>query len=95
MEGSRHAPAELRIRRQERIYPTEVGHLPGLSPEAEDGRSRRLQDVCMRNIAREWEFVQQYEKNNLADMPSGLRMTLLSYVAVYGPDDGVGYTGLK
>jgi hypothetical protein len=94
LEGSRHAPAGLGRRAQERVYPNDIGHLPGLE-DAGDGRSRRLQDVCLRAMAREWEFVQEYEKNNLADLPVGLRIRLLSNIAVYGPDDGIGFEGLK
>jgi hypothetical protein len=56
---------------------------------------RKLQDMCLRRIAQDWEFVRQYEKNNLADLPTGLRMLLLSNIAVYGPEDGVGFEGLK
>ncbi|KAL2061593.1 hypothetical protein VTL71DRAFT_6970 [Oculimacula yallundae] len=92
LEGSRHDPAAGR-RSQARLLPTDVRHLPGLPEDARKGRS--LQDMCMREMAREWEFVREYEKNNLADLPSGLRMILLSYIAVYGPHEGVGFEGLK
>jgi hypothetical protein len=37
----------------------------------------------------------EYESNNLAYLPATLRMELLSNIAVYGPDDGVGFEGLK
>lgn len=49
--------------------------------------------MCLREMARHWEYVREYEKNNLADLPTGMRMKLLSYIAVYGPDDGVGFEG--
>ena len=51
--------------------------------------------MCLRTMAREWEFLRNYESNNLADLPTGLRMLLLSHVAVYGPDEGVGVEGLN
>jgi hypothetical protein len=54
-----------------------------------------LQDVCLRNIARNWEDIQVYEQNNLAYLPMKLRTLLLSYIAVYGPEEGVGYEGLR
>ncbi|KAH7391566.1 hypothetical protein BKA64DRAFT_108705 [Cadophora sp. MPI-SDFR-AT-0126] len=92
LEGSRYDPLAGR-RSQERILPTDVRHLPGLPDEKQKGRS--LQDMCLREMARNWEFVREYEKNNLADLPPGMRMKLLSYIAVYGPDDGVGFEGLK
>ncbi|KUJ10428.1 uncharacterized protein LY89DRAFT_740142 [Mollisia scopiformis] len=93
LEGSRNALLGMRYRGQQRVYPTDVEHLPGLS--AGEGKGRRLGDMCLRNMARDWEFVKEYEKNNLVDLPSGLRMALLSAIAVYGPDEGVGFEGLK
>ncbi|KAG4432991.1 hypothetical protein IFR05_011535 [Cadophora sp. M221] len=92
LEGSRHDPLAGR-RSEERRLPTDVRHLPGLPAEERKGRS--LHDVCLREMARQWESVREYEKNNLADLPSGIRMKLLSYIAVYGPDEGVGFEGLK
>lgn len=56
---------------------------------------RTLQDMCLRRIASDWEVLQQYERNNLADLPTRLRMLLLSNIAVYGPENGVGFEGLK
>ncbi|CAL3969858.1 unnamed protein product [Diplocarpon coronariae] len=76
-----------------RSLPVDIRHLPGL-PDA-DRKSSSLQDMCLREIARKWEFVRKYERNNLADLSSGLRMMLLSHIAVYGPEDGVGFEGLK
>jgi hypothetical protein len=78
-----------------------VNHLPGLEYKlgAEDkkrnGHGTTLQDMCLRRIASDWEFIHQYERNNLADLPTTLRMQLLSHIAVYGPEDGVGFDGLK
>jgi hypothetical protein len=63
--------------------------------EQDLGEGKRLQDMCLRSMAREWDFVREYERNNLAFLPVGVRMLLLSYIAVYGPDDGVGFEGLK
>jgi hypothetical protein len=51
--------------------------------------------MCLRTMAREWEFVGQYERNNLAHLPTELRMLLLSNIAVHGPEEGVGIGGLK
>ncbi len=39
--------------------------------------------------------MRKYERNNLVYLPTGLRMLLLSYIAVYGPDEGIGYEGLR
>jgi hypothetical protein len=89
IEGSRHG-AKARATNKERLYPQDIDGLPGVS----DGGSRKLQDMCLRTMAREWEFIREYESNNLADLPTGLRILLLSHVAVYGPEEGVGAQGL-
>jgi hypothetical protein len=78
------------------VFPSDVDHLPGLVQDGERlGKGKRLQDMCLRTMAREWDFVKEYERNNLADLPVGVRMLLLSYIPVYGPDEGVGFEGLK
>lgn len=46
-------------------------------------------------MARDWESIRHYEKNNLADLPTGVRTLLLSHIAVYGPEEGVGAEGLN
>jgi hypothetical protein len=75
----------------ERLFPHDISVLPGIG---ERNGGRKLQDMCLRAMAKDWEFIREYEKNNLADLPTGLRMLLLSYIAVYGPEDGVGAEGL-
>lgn len=74
------------------VYPTDVNHLPGL-PEENNGMN--LQNMCLRYIARNWEYMQEYERNNLIHLPARLRSLLLSNIAVYGPHEGVGYGGLR
>jgi hypothetical protein len=46
-------------------------------------------------MASNWEFIREYERNNLADIPTFLRVLLLSNIALYGPEQGVGHEGLK
>jgi hypothetical protein len=75
----------------ERKYPDRIQHLPGIAAT----NSRTLQDMCLRRMAGDWEFMRQYERNNLADLPTCLRMSLLSNIAMYGPEEGVGFEGLK
>ena len=80
----------------ERLYPITLTQLPGLPENNDsDGKSRRLQDVCLRTMARNWEYIREYERNNLADLPTYPRVLLLSNIALYGPPEGVGYEGLK
>lgn len=101
LEQSRHAPPKVKIGYNGRIYPDNLNHLPGLGNKLEgvgeghDGRGPTLRDMCLRRIATGWEFMRQYERYNLAEIPTALRMQLLSNIAVYGPEDGVGFEGLK
>ncbi|TVY81739.1 hypothetical protein LSUE1_G005885 [Lachnellula suecica] len=92
LAGSRWAPSSLKKKSDERLLPADVGHLPGLLG---DGGGRRLDGLCMRAMAQNWEFMREYERNNLADLPTRLRILLLSNIAVHGPEDGIGFEGLK
>jgi hypothetical protein len=89
------------VKKNARVFPHDLNHLPGLEHrlDSEDGDNhggaRLLRDMCLKRIASDWEFMRQYERNNLADLPTALRMRLLSNIAIYGPEDGVGFEGLK
>lgn len=76
---------------EKRNCPTHISHLPGLVHENRNG----LRELCLRSMARDWDFIQLYEMHNLASLPTWLRISFLSYVAVYGPEGGVGFIGLK
>lgn len=87
-------------------YPNDINHLPGIvdhvsyrgkhvAEAVTKGKGRDLQDMCLRTMAAHWEFIETYERNNLADLPTRLRMSLLSNIAVYGPEHGVHLDGLK
>ncbi|TVY89088.1 hypothetical protein LAWI1_G008532 [Lachnellula willkommii] len=97
LAGSRWAPSTsaLRARGDKRLFPAEVEHFPGLPADSIDGGRRRLDNLCMRVMGRNWELVREYEKNYLADLPTRLRILLLSNIAVYGPEEGTGLEGLK
>ncbi|KAB8292458.1 hypothetical protein EYC80_008177 [Monilinia laxa] len=105
LEGSRHAPADVRRRfrlqqngEDGRLFQRGVGYFPGLGDNTNGhGRNggRSLLEICLRRLARDWEEMSVYESNNLVMLPVGLRMALLSYIAVHGPEEGVGFQGLK
>ncbi|KAI9651313.1 hypothetical protein NHQ30_001352 [Ciborinia camelliae] len=105
LEGSRHAPADVRRRFRfhqngggQRLFLRGVGYFPGLGDDTNgNGRNggRSFLEMCLRGLARDWEEMSVYESNNLAILPVGLRMGLLSYIAVYGPEGGIGFEGLK
>lgn len=89
----------------ERLFPDDLNHLPGLDvlpsrtranqKKFAGGDARSLQNMCLRQMAIDWEFIREWERHNLADLPTGLRMLLLSNIALYGPDEGIGFDGLK
>jgi len=86
----------LTARRGEgRTLPNDVRYLPGLGEGKGEKTGKGLQDMCLWAMARDWEFIHEYERNNLGELPVGARMLLLSYIAVYGPDEGVVFEGLK
>ncbi|KFY18580.1 hypothetical protein V493_08496 [Pseudogymnoascus sp. VKM F-4281 (FW-2241)] len=67
-------------------------HLPGITRKP---RPKSLVDCCLRRMAEDWEFQNEYNQYHLASLPTRLRTLLLSYVARFGPIDGVGYVGLQ
>lgn len=56
---------------------------------AELPRARSLMDAAMKTMARHWDWVVEYEQNNLATLPVALKSNLMSHIALYGPDDGI------
>ncbi|KAM3065570.1 hypothetical protein ACMFMG_011549 [Clarireedia jacksonii] len=103
LESSIHASPTVRSRHEARvagereiILPDNVSYFPGLPDVVgSDGMGKSLLDTCLRSLAHNWEEMSLWERNNLAILPTRIRMALLSYLAVYGPDDGVGYQALK
>ncbi|KAH8775185.1 hypothetical protein BGZ57DRAFT_942082 [Hyaloscypha finlandica] len=94
LQSQNASSSSLTARREGRVFPARIDDLPGLG-EAGGVKGNKLQDMCLRAMARDWEFIQEYERNNLADLPVAIRILLLSYIAAYGPDEGVGFGGLK
>ncbi|KFY60954.1 hypothetical protein V497_03262 [Pseudogymnoascus sp. VKM F-4516 (FW-969)] len=66
-------------------------HLPGITRKP---REKSLIDLCLRRMAKDWNFQNEYNQHYLASLPTRLRILLLSYVAHFGPENGVGYVGL-
>lgn len=67
-------------------------HLPGITRKP---RPNSLVDLCLRRIAEDWDSQNEYNQYHLASLPTRLRTLLLSYIARFGPVDGVGYAGLE
>lgn len=79
----------LRIKPQERVHPACILHLPAVT------RPQGLTHLTLKIIAKDWAFHSTYNMHYMATMPSHLRSLLLSYVAVYGPDEGIGLENLR
>lgn len=71
---------------------TGVESLPGLS---KCPAKRSLVATCLRQMSQDWKFHSEYDQEYLGILPTELRMILLSYVASYGPEEGVGTDGLQ
>ncbi|KIW04637.1 uncharacterized protein PV09_04383 [Verruconis gallopava] len=54
-----------------------------------------LIDCTLRVMAMEWEFISVYEQLNLATLPARWKSALLSYLSIYGPDDGIRISSLR
>ncbi|KAI6244928.1 hypothetical protein HI914_06979 [Erysiphe necator] len=84
-------PRSQEHNREKRNLSFDIDHLPGLFIIPKTS----LREQCLRALARNWDFIKEYEKNYLAYLPTRLRSMLLSHIAVYGPKTGVGFSGLK
>ena len=102
MERSQHAPAYLRAKAQKRarysteplearLRPPDVDKLPGVEMPAKGS----LLDQVFKNIALNWEFISEYEQLNLPTLPAGLKSVLLSYLAAFGPENGISVSHLR
>ncbi|KZF21728.1 hypothetical protein L228DRAFT_158667 [Xylona heveae TC161] len=91
-----HAPAQIqemdRRRTISRARPRHVDRLPGMRLPRD---SRSLIHQCLRALATNWEWHVVYDQYYLATLPAGLKSALLSYIGVYGSDNGVGIDGLR
>jgi hypothetical protein len=90
LQSSIHAgTSTLRAHDNNRIYPEDVGHLPNLP------KIPRLVGSCLMELATNWEYHKVYQQFYLPYLPTLIREALLSYVAVYGPENGIGSDGLE
>lgn len=94
LETSRWAPARRSIQQPNSggRNRCELDSLPGVM---EFPAHSSLMATCLRHMARNWTFQRDYNRYYLAALPTKVRTILLSYIACYGPEEGVGYGGLK
>lgn len=88
LERSRHAPEALGDipRLWKTLRPRFTERLPA---------SRSLVHYTCRTLAKNWEWLLEYEQHYLATLPIQLKDILLSYLAIYGPEDGITLDTLK
>ncbi len=94
LESSRWAPTMKPTQRQISggRRRCELDSLPGV---AEFPAHSSLMAACLRHMARDWTYQRDYNRYYLATLPTKVRTILLSNIASYGPEEGVGYGGLK
>ncbi|KAF7910392.1 uncharacterized protein EAE98_012079 [Botrytis deweyae] len=102
LEGSAHESPDVRWQfrsgEEGRLFPRGVGYFPGLGDDTNGNGpngGRSLLETCLKRLASDWQNMSVYESNNLALLPVSLRMGLLSYIAIYGPEEGIGFQALK
>ena len=107
LESSIHTPPHVRARNLRRMreaqgqasyrhVPKDFSRLAKLedaSPQLPSERS--LLHQTLKRMAENWEFVSEYEQNNLATMPVSLKTLLMSYLSVYSSDQGIDIDSLK
>jgi hypothetical protein len=103
---SQHAPAHIRNQARERarlasgnlklLYkPAEFTRLSALEGSHNLPVKGSLVDQALKAMARNWEFVAEYEQYNLAALPVYLKGILLSYIGVHNPDEGIDADDLR
>ncbi|ELR09447.1 hypothetical protein VC83_01902 [Pseudogymnoascus destructans] len=93
LDSSRHAPKpETESHGVQGSRRPALHHLPGITRKPRPGS---LVGYSLRRMAEDWDFQNEYNQYHLASLPTRLRTLLLSYIARYGPVDGVGYIGLE
>lgn len=64
-------------------------------PDLNLGHAMSLQCIVLKALAREFDWHAEYDHAYLSTLPVKLKMLLLSYIASYGPEEGMSSTGLR
>ncbi|KAI9742844.1 MAG: hypothetical protein M1818_003573 [Claussenomyces sp. TS43310] len=92
LQQSMYAPKQVQSKTSTRRSRAQIDDLPGI---AVFPKKRSLMHTCLKRLARDWHFYKEFDRHYLPSLPTGIRMALLSYVVIYGPEDGIGYDGLR
>lgn len=71
--------------------PQRLDYFPGLNPR----HAMSLEHVVLKSLARDFDWHVEYDHSYLSTLPVELNTLLLSYIASYGPEAGISFTGLK
>ena len=107
LENSIHTPPHVRARNLRRMKESQARascrHVPkdfsrlakleDASPHLPSERS--LLHQTLKAMAQNWEFVSEYEQNNLGTIPVSLKSLLMSYLSMYSSDQGIDIDSLK
>lgn len=99
---SQHAPAHLRsqVRKGKaaeamRHVPTSFNNLSKLNDLHPLPVPGSLVDITLKAMAVHWDSLVEYEQFNLSALPPYLKASLLSYIGIYGPKEGITSHDLK
>lgn len=104
LETSIHTPHHVRVRnlRQYKEEQAKAGyrHVPDdfsklAKLQGSLPSKRSLVHQALKAMAQNWEFVSEYEMNNLATIPVALKSLLMSYLSMYSSDQGIDIDSLK
>ncbi|TID27098.1 Carboxy-cis/cis-muconate cyclase [Venturia nashicola] len=99
---SQHAPAHLRAQGRKgkaaeamRHIPTRFSRLTTLDDSHPLPVPGSLVDTTLKAMAVSWDNLVEYEQFNLSALPPYLKTSLLSYIGIYGPKEGITSHDLK
>lgn len=108
LESSRHAPPSAKKSDMGRDTGPRCSTTAGWRPHGSSALSklcnnsssgtvskRSLIHQALKTMAVNWDWLLEYEQLNLATLPVPLKSSLLSYIARYGPDEGIRISTLK
>jgi hypothetical protein len=92
LESSVYAPSKIKIKDGDTARSRSgLNHLPGVMFPTKTS----LKATCLRHMGLSWDFQKEYNQYYLATLPTELRMVLLSFIAYYGPEEGISNNDLK
>lgn len=95
LAGSIHAPRNTKSSIRSRDRPDGFSRLAVLGEAHELPAPGTLLDQTLKAMAAHWDFIVEYEQLNLGTLPIHWKSALLSYLSVYGPEEGVSSADLK